>query len=258
MLSASRKLKERLAGGGIVYSAWVTFNDPGVAEVVAGCGYDAVLVDLEHTSVSLESLQNHIAATQKWGPAVIVRVPDHTPGLIKRVLDIGADGIIAPMVMNAEQARAVVSSCRYAPGGTRGFGPRRASDYFRDTRQYVAEADAAVFVMPQIEHVAAADIAPAIAAVPGIDALCLGPMDLSATAGQLGKLDHPVVADAMDKVFDAAKAAGLAVCMGFALPPSEQARWVSKGARFVIAGDDLQVLRNGLTESLRETRRLLG
>lgn len=111
--------------------------------------------------------------------------------------------------------------------------------------------------MPQIEHWQAAQRAAEIAAVPGIDALCLGPADLSATLGQLRNLEHPSVLQAMDQVFDAARVAGMAVCMGYATAPTEQPRWVAKGARFVIAGDDLQALRGRVTQSLDETREIL-
>lgn len=257
MLDRVLRLKDRLRRGELVYSAWVTFNDAGVAEVVAGAGYDVVMVDMEHTSITLEGFQHQLAAMRRWNPVVLVRVPDHSPAFIKRVLDIGADGIIAPMTMDAQQAAALVAACRYAPLGSRGYGPRRATDYFRDTDAYVGQANDAIFVMPQIEHWHAARQAREIARVPGIDALCLGPADLSATLGQLRDLEHPSVLAAMDQVFDAARETGLAVCMGYAVHPFEQPRWVAKGARFVIAGDDLQALRGRVTQSLEDTRRLL-
>ena len=257
MLQRVLDLKRKLREGGIAYGVWLSFNDVGVAEVLAGAGYDAILIDMEHTSITLDGFQHQLAAIRQWNPVVLVRVPDHAPGFIKRVLDIGADGIIAPMTMNAEQARALVAACRYAPEGRRSYGPRRATDYYRRTAEYVAQANDALFIMPQIEHMAAADQALEIASVPGIDALCLGPNDLSATAGLLGQLDHPTVLGAFDRVFAAARQRGMAACMGFAVPPEEQPSWVAKGARFVIAGDDLGSLRNGVSDSLARTRERL-
>jgi 2-keto-3-deoxy-L-rhamnonate aldolase RhmA len=250
------EVKARLKRGEIVYSAWITFNDSGVAEVLGGAGFDIILIDLEHTSISLESLQLHLAALKRWDPVTIVRVPDHSASRIKRVLDIGADGIIGPMTMDAEQTRALVAATKYAPLGRRGYGPRRTSDYFRAIDAYVASANDATFVIPQIEHVDAAERALEIAAVPGVDALCLGPYDMSATAGVLGDIAHPRMVAAMDKVFAAAKAKGLAVCMGFAMPPEQLLPWTEKGARLVIAADDLQALRNGVTRDLAEAKRL--
>ncbi len=257
MSERALEIKARLKRGEIVYSAWLTFNDVGVAEVLAGSGFDVILIDTEHTSITLENLHHCLAAMKRWDPVTIVRVPDHDPAMIKRVLDIGADGVIGPMTMDEAQAVRLVASCKYAPAGRRGYGPRRATDYFRNTDAYVANADAATFVIPQIEHVDAADRALAIASVPGVDALCLGPMDMSATAGLLGQLEHPRMLAAMDKVFDAARATGLAVCMGFYLPPEQQKRWVAKGARFVIAADDLANLRDGVSRNLAEAKRLL-
>jgi len=251
------EVKEKLRRGEVVYSAWLTFNDVGVAEVLAGSGFDIILVDTEHTSITLENLHHCLAAMKAWDPVTIVRVPGHDPSGIKRVLDIGADGVIGPMTADAEQCARLVASCKYAPAGRGGFGPRRASDYFRDMSGYIANTDAATFVIPQIEHVEAAERAPSIASVPGVDALCLGPMDMSATAGLLGQLDHPTMVAAMDKVFDAARATKLAVCMGFYLPPEQQPRWVAKGARLVIAADDLANLRTGVARDLAEARRLL-
>ena len=255
--SRALEVKAKLRRGELVYSAWLTFNDVGVAEVLAGTGFDVILIDTEHTSITLENLHHCLAAMARWDPVTIVRVPGHEPATIKRILDIGADGVIGPMTMDAEQAARLVASCKYAPAGRRGYGPRRATDYFRNTAAYVADADAATFVIPQIEHVDAAARAPSIAAVPGIDALCLGPMDMSATAGLLGQLEHPRMLAAMDQVFDAARAKGLAVCMGFYLPPEQQSRWVAKGARFVIAADDLTNLRVGVARDLAEAKRLL-
>jgi len=251
------EVKARLRRGEIVYSTWLTFNDVGVAEVVGGSGYDIVLIDTEHTSITLHDLHRILAALQRWDPVTIVRVPSHDPGFIKRILDIGADGIIAPMTMDAAQTEDLVAACRYPPRGRRGFGPRRATDYFRDTARYMAEIDEATFVIPQIEHVEAAARAEAIAAVPGVDALCVGPMDMSGSAGVLGEWMHPAVQEGLDKVFAAARGRGLAVCMGMSLPAAEQPRWVAKGARLVIASDDLTALRSGLTGPLEAVRQAL-
>ena len=250
-------VKAKLRRGEIVYSAWLTFNDVGVAEILAGSGFDIILIDTEHTSITLENLHHCLAAMKRWDPVTIVRVPGHDPSMIKRVLDIGADGVIGPMTMDAAQAARLVASCKYAPVGMRGYGPRRASDYYRDIDRYVAQANDATFVIPQIEHVDAAGRAQEIAAVPGVDALCLGPYDMSATAGLVGQLDHPTMVAAMDKVYDAARAKGHAVCMGFSLPPEQQPKWVAKGARLVIAADDLTNLKNGVARDLAEARRLL-
>lgn len=250
------EIKQRLRDGGIVYSAWLTFSSPAVAEVIAGFGFDVLMVDMEHTSISLETLETVIAAVGRWDPVTIVRIPGHDPSFIKRCLDIGIDGVMAPQVMNADEARALVAAVKYRPVGTRGYGPRRTSDYFRNA-DYFAEANDRTFVMLQIEHHEAAARAAEIAAVPGLDVLCLGPADLAVSCGHLDDPSHPSVATAIDRVFAAAKANNLPVCMGRYEKAEDQPALVARGARFVIASDDLVVLRQGLSSHLAEARRLL-
>lgn len=250
------EIKQRLRDGGIVYSAWLTFSSPAIAEVIAGYGFDVLMVDLEHTSISLETLETVIASVGRWDPVTIVRVPSHDQSFIKRVLDIGIDGIMAPQVMNADEARKLVAAVKYRPTGTRGFGPRRTSDYFRNA-DYFAEANDRTFVMLQIEHYGAAEHAAEIAAVPGLDVLCLGPADLAVSCGHLSDPSHPSVVGAIDKVFAAASANNLPVCMGRFERAEDQPALVARGARFVIASDDLLVLRQGLSTHLNEARRML-
>ena len=122
----------------------------------------------------------------------------------------------------------------------------------------MAAANDAIFVIPQIERMAAVEHADAIAAVPGVDVICLGPMDLSLSAGLLGQLEHPTIKTAIDHICEAARKRSLPVCLGMAVPPEEQAYWVNKGARLVIASDDLQVLRRGMDLNLKQCRDLLG
>lgn len=251
------EVKRRLRSGETVFSAWITFSSIGIAEVVAGTGFDIVLIDTEHTSIGLNELEAMIAAMSRWRPVVIVRIPGPDPLLVKRILDIGADGIIFPATMNAEETKQAVAMCKYAPVGRRGYGPRRATNYFRNTDTYVSNANDALFVIPQIEHINAVQHADAIAAVPGVDVVCLGPMDLSLSAGLLGQLDHPTVIGAIDRICEAANNRGLPLCLGMAVPPNEQPYWVKKGARLVIASDDLQVLGRGMTQNLKLCRELI-
>lgn len=252
----AQKVKAALRSGNLVYSAWLTFNSPTVAELIAATGFDVLLVDMEHTSMSLADLEFAVAAVSRWDPVVIVRVPDHGMGLIKRVLDIGVDGIMAPMVMNAEQAGQVVAAVKYPPMGKRGYGPRRASGYFRD-ETYFNRANENTFVMMQIEHPKAAARADEIAATEGLDVLCLGPADLAANMGLLHDQSHSDVQAAIDQVFAAADKFGLPVCMGRYETAEDQVGLVGKGARFVIASDDLVVLRSGLDRHLAEARAVL-
>lgn len=251
------EIKQRLRAGEIIYSAWLTFGSPSVAEVIAGSGFDVLLIDMEHTSIGLETLEAVIASVGRWDPVTILRVPSHDPAFIKRVLDIGVDGIMAPQVMNETEAAAIIAAVKYPPVGRRGYGPRRTSDYFRNAA-YFDEANDRTFVMLQIEHIDAAARADAIAALPGLDVLCLGPADLAVSAGKLHDTAHPTVAGAIDRVFAAAAKNGLPVCMGRYESVADQLELVPRGARFVIASDDLVVLRHGLAGHLEAAKRALG
>jgi 2-keto-3-deoxy-L-rhamnonate aldolase RhmA len=250
------EIKDRLRRGDIVYSAWLTFSSPAIAELIAGYGYDVLLVDMEHTSIGLETMEDVLRAVGRWDPVVIVRVPGHDPSFIKRLLDIGVDGIMAPQVMNVEAARSLIAAVKYPPVGRRGYGPRRTSDYFRDP-DYFGRANDNTFVMLQIEHIDAVAEAEAIAALPGLDVLCLGPADLAVSLGLVHEQGNPRVTEAVDRVFAAAAGRNLPVCMGRYERASDQPELVRKGARFVIASDDLVVLRHGLSRHLEEARRAL-
>src|SRR6185437_5619993 len=131
-----------------------------------------------------------------------------------QVLDMGAEGILIPMVSSAAEARAAVSACKYPPEGTRGFGPRRASDYGRNTDAYVAQANDSVIVTVQIEHVNGVAQIDEILDAPGIDVVCLGPTDMSGSAGVLRQFNHPVVVDGMNRVINAARARQMPASIG--------------------------------------------
>ena len=130
--------------------------------------------------------------------------------------------------------RSLVAAAKYPPDGIRGFGPRRASDYGRNIDAYVTGANAATIVIPQIEDVGAAEAIDEILAVPGVDALCIGPNDLSGSAGVLRQHDHPVVRGAIDRILKAASARGVAVCTGVTLPLEQQHEWIARGARLAL------------------------
>ncbi len=254
MSERSLDLKRRLRAGESVVGAWLTLADSVVAEVMASTGFDLILIDTEHGPFSIESLQTVLMAFRAQPTVPMVRVPWNDPVLIKQALDVGAEGILIPMVRSAEEARRAVAACKYPPEGIRGFGPRRASDYGRNVDDYVETANESIIVMPQLEHVDAARDIEAILDVPGVDCLCIGPNDLSGSAGYLRQLDHPVVADAINRILDAAKARGIAVAPGIALPDGAQPEWTERGATIVLATDDLGLVVRGAKEALARAR----
>jgi 2-keto-3-deoxy-L-rhamnonate aldolase RhmA len=171
---------------------------------------------------------------------------------------MGADGVLVPMVNSAEEARAAISACKYPPVGTRGFGPRRASDYGRKIDDYVAQANDGVIVILQIEHIDAVARIDAILDTPGIDVVCLGPTDLSGSAGVLRQFEHPVVADSIEKVLTAARKRKMPACLGVIRPDEETRKWVSLGANFMVTCEDVSTLGAAVRAALDHTRGVVG
>lgn len=258
MSERSLALKSRLVAGATTYGGWLSMPSLNVAEILAGTGFDWILIDAEHGPFDLDGLQTVLAAFNGSPTVPIVRVAWNDAVRIKQVLDLGADGVLVPMVNSVEEARAAVAACRYPPEGRRGFGPRRASDYGRSTDAYVAQANAGTIVMLQIEHVDAAEAIDSILDVPGIDVICLGPTDLSGSAGVLRQFDHPRVVAALDRVIARARARGLPVCAGVAFPPQTMRPWVAKGANFVLTLEDTTLLRQGASDALDRMRQEIG
>jgi 2-keto-3-deoxy-L-rhamnonate aldolase RhmA len=188
----------------------------------------------------------------------IVRVAWNDHVRIKQALDMGVEGILAPMVRTADECRSLARSCRYPPQGARGFGPRRASNYYRNLDDYVAAANEAIFVMPQIEDVATVDALDEFLAVPGIDAVAIGPNDLSGTTGFFRQHDHPANAGAIDTIMARAKAAGIPVCTGVTSRPDQQRDLIARGVLVLTVTTDVELLAGGAARSLAANRAAIG
>ena len=254
MAERGLRLKERLAGGAAAFGAWLTMTDPAVAEIMAGTGFDYVLIDMEHAPWTLPALQTALMAFRGSATVPMVRVAWNDAVLIKQALDVGAEGILAPMVRTVAEAEALVAACRYPPDGVRGFGPRRASDYGRDIDAYMALANRSLVVIAQIEDVRTVDSIDAYLAVEGLDAVCIGPNDLSGSAGVLRQHGHPVVRDAIDRILAAASGRGIPVCTGVTMPAAQQPAWIARGARLALVTSDVELLARGGSEALAACR----
>jgi 2-keto-3-deoxy-L-rhamnonate aldolase RhmA len=221
------------------------------------CNYlDFIWVDTEHVPFSLETVQAHIMATKGSETAPLVRVPWNDPVLIKPILDIGAAGVIAPMVCTADEASRLVSACRYPPLGIRGFGPRRPSNYgLSMTPEFCAEANAAIIPIAQIEHATAIQNIDAILATPGLGGILIGAFDLSGSMGFPAQPNHPMVLEAIDHLIDRARKAKVTVGMGVTGDPTTVGRWIDKGISMMFIPPDymlmLQAARQ-FVEAIRE------
>jgi len=250
MLERSIKLKNRLAAGETVFGAWHTIPDICTVEAIADAGFDFVIIDAEHSPWTIEALQTALLAFRGVDTVPMARIPWNDPIYIKQALDVGLEGIMAPMIRNVAEAQALVSACRYPPLGTRGFGPRRGSAYFRRLSDYVANAADGIFIMPQVEDYRTVEEIDAIMDIPGIDAISIGPTDMSGTLGILGQVDHETVNGYIDTILSKAKARNIPVMNGLTLDTDQQATWIEKGARMVLVSQDISALIN-------ETGRLL-
>ncbi len=244
-------LKTKLETESDVVGAWLSIGHPTVAEVTAAQGFDFVLIDTEHTSIGLETLENMSRGVEaaEGTAETVVRVPSNDPVRIKRVLDIGVTGVMVPMVESADEAEQVVDAVRYPPSGIRGVASGRAAEYGDDFQEYVESANSSITTVVQIETKDGLEHAEEIAAVDGIDALFVGPADLSANLGIFAEWENDSLEDAIQTVIDAGDAADLPVGT-LVVNPDDIDRRVEQGFDYLIVGKDTSLL-SAANESIR-------
>src|SRR5437667_9567128 len=183
----ARKFMEKIRRGQVCLGTGISFTDPTVTEALSTI-LDFVWIDMEHQPLTIETVQAHIMATKGTDTAPLVRVAWNDPVLIKPVLDMGAAGVIVPLVRTAEDVHRAVAACKYPPDGVRGYGPRRPSNYGRTGGpDYIRAANAAILPIVQIEHVDAVNHIEEILAVPGLATVVIGPNDLAGSLGHMGE-----------------------------------------------------------------------
>jgi 2-keto-3-deoxy-L-rhamnonate aldolase RhmA len=251
-------VKERLARGEVAASMTVRMTRGiEIAPLAATAGFDSLYVDLEHSSLSLETTSQICIAALNVGIAPFVRVPQLE--MVGRILDGGALGIIVPDVRNAAQAQAAVRAAKYPPLGERGFATALPHFGFRSlpAKTFCPVLDAATMVIVQFESAEAVDNADAIFAVDGVDMVLFGTNDLTADMGIPGDYENPKVRDAYARAIAAAKKHGKHVGVGgLASKPKLTAAFVKMGARYVSTGTDLGFLLAAATEQAKQVRAL--
>ena len=250
-------LAGRLKAGETVYSGWCGLPAPIVAELVGREGFPAVTLDAQHGLWDIATLVAGIAQVRQGGAAAMVRIPVGQFATASRALDFGAEGIIAPMINTPADARAYVSFAKFPPLGERSWGPHRATTLanMADQKVYLREANALTVTFAMIETKTALDNVEAIAATPGIDALFLGPADLSIALSNGAEVDpmSPQVDRELDRIMGAARKAGKV--MGAYCHSAERAVALAKrGVRFLAVGSDMSFLRAGAAAALKALR----
>jgi 2-dehydro-3-deoxyglucarate aldolase/4-hydroxy-2-oxoheptanedioate aldolase len=228
----------RLRRGDRLIGSFVTLPALEVAELMGAAGFDWLVVDCEHAPLDALWAQRLLQAARIPG---VIRVSDGHESTLKHALDTGAAGVLVPMVNSAQQARAIVSHCKYPPAGSRGVGIVRAQGYGLGFQEYVAQANEATAVIVQIEHITAVESIDAIVAVPGVDAAFVGPYDLSGSMGRLGQVDHIDVLTAIEGVRLGCERAGMPLGI-YAGSAAAARRYLEQGFKLVVVGIDAHLL----------------
>ncbi len=222
-----------------------------VTEILIDAGFDWLFIDMEHTVLDVPYVQRILQVTQ-GKCAAVVRVPTGDEVWVKRVLDAGAEGLIFPQVNSAEQAARIVQLCKYPPEGTRGVGLARAQGYGMRFKEYTASANRDIAVIVQIEHIEAVKNIKSIVQVPGIDALFIGPYDLSGSMRKIGEVEDPEVLEKIECVRSAGLEAGLAVGI-FTVNPGDVDTFIGKGFNLVTLGIDVMFFSKAVHQAHLES-----
>lgn len=233
--------KQALAAGRPQIGLWSSIGSNLVGEIIAGCGFDWILIDTEHSPTELPDVFSQLQAMAVGTATPIVRPAWNDPVLIKRILDAGATSILVPFVQNAEEARKAVAATRYPPAGIRGVATTARGSRFGRIKDYMRKANDEICVLVQVETKAALDNLEAIASVEGVDGVFIGPSDLAAALGHLGNPTHPYVqaaiSDAGKRLKAKKKAAGILTSI-----EADAKRYLDEGYTFVAVGSDVGLL----------------
>jgi 2-keto-3-deoxy-L-rhamnonate aldolase RhmA len=250
------RVKRTLAAGGVAIGTMIfEFNTTGIGRIAAEAGAEFVIFDMEHTGWSIETIRMLMATTRAADTIPMVRVPATQYHLLSRPLDVGAMGLMVPMVEDVEQAKLIVRSAKYYPNGGRGtaFGVAHDDYVGGDVAAKMASANAEGMLIAQIETAKGVENADAIAAVEGIDCLWIGHFDLTQSLGIPAQFDHPRFQEAVDAVIAAAAAHGKTA--GIMAGSVEVGReWLRRGFRAIAYWGDLWIYQQALAEGIAALR----
>lgn len=247
------KLKKRIYAGEPVLGTQLSLQDSATMEIYGRAGFDWAAIDTEHTAQTLVTVQNMIQAAHGWDIVPLVRplIFDHDQ--IRRLLDIGASGLLCPFIETAEQAKQLVEACRYNPRGKRGWNPLRATNFHIDDDYYMENFEDSIIILIIIESQIGANNAHEIMAVDGIDGVTVGGMDLSLDLGVFRQWDAPVYQEAVAKIRAGAQAAGKAFGTG-AYSMDTAKRSIQNKETLLLSLGDVNVLAQGVMDLAADLR----
>ncbi|QAZ41364.1 2,4-dihydroxyhept-2-ene-1,7-dioic acid aldolase [Methylibium sp. Pch-M] len=247
------RLREIWKSGGAALNGWLAIPNSFSAETMAHQGWDALTIDLQHGVVDYQAMVPMLQAISTTATVPVVRVPWLEPGILMKTLDAGAYGVICPMVNTREDAQKLVACTHYAPRGTRSFGPVRALLY--GGADYAQHANDTIVTFAMIETAQALDNLDAILSVEGLDAIYIGPSDLSLALGCTPTFDDvdPPVAQAIDHILARAKAHGVVAAIHNGSPEAALAR-IAKGFQFVTVSSDARLMAAGAQQVVAKMR----
>ena len=248
----TQSFRKKLIEGEILIGTLITIPSPTVAEIMVQSGFDWLFIDMEHSAISLQDAEGMIRAVNNQAHCII-RCPTNDEAWIKRCLDTGADGIILPRINTLKEAQYAVYHAKYPPVGNRSVGISRAHGYGSRFNEYLERANEDVALIIQCEHQDALGNLPEMAGLEGIDAIFVGPYDLSASMNKTGQVEDPEVQKAIGKIQQVTKGAQKPLGI-FATNPSGIKKWHGEGFSLLAVGVDSALLASGGKRMLKQLK----
>jgi 2-keto-3-deoxy-L-rhamnonate aldolase RhmA len=258
MMYGLKPLQEKLKKNELRIGTHVAFESPFFTEALGGIGFDFVWIDGEHGAIDSLDIEHHVMACRAAGAASFVRVPWAEIYLVKKVIDMGADAIVFPMICSKEDAEKAVSFCRYPPAGIRGFGIRRACNYQLDDKtDYIKNSDSRVWKIMQIEHINGFKNLEEIAGLEGVDSICFGPNDFACSLGYVGTpYGQEETLDYFRTGVEKVKRSGKPVGVSIGYDNSAVKFWMGLGVDWIGIGQDFNFMTAMAVNAFNDAKRI--
>lgn len=252
-----QELRKKIEDREVMCGTLACIPDPAVTETMALSGAEMLWIDMEHTPVSVDKVQNMLIASRSGNVPAFVRIPWNDPVLAKPVLDMGPEGIIFPCIRTKEEAELAVSACKYPPRGVRGYGPMRASDYGKVSQMdYISDKNKETVVAVQIEHIDAVDNLEEIVKTDGIDLYIFGPNDLSGSVGLLGQVKDQKLLELYEKSVSVFKKYNKPFGVATYFNPQWIEYWKKLGCTMFFIGCDYAFLGSGVKNMVSDFKKI--